>query len=239
MFSLQVSVLLMTKQTKNLLNWPLKGRLFPPPHPSSQDGVVCVKRSIWFPEPLGSLWLRWDVLRSAVCWDTSASEMDFSSWCLAGTHCWWPRTSPLWLAVRSSIPHPPLVHWSSQNRGSREGIGRKKPSVAFSAGHFAMMKAGSATFPCFSPVKGSTDFQCSRIQTDLLIFNSLLPVSRSLLKVAGCGSKGILSPFLTYFPFRDSLQHWDICSFSCRGNFPWMLICALLCSSSPPPSSDL
>lgn len=234
-------------KNKNSFNLTIKRKAFFPPHPSSQDGAVCVSRSIWFPEPLGSLWLRWDVLQSAICWDASTGQTDFSGlvflWCLAGTHCWWPWSSPLWPVVRSlhstcsrTRRLGPLVfsEW-----GEWRGNGEE---AAFSAGHFDMMKEGSATFSGSFQVEGSIDFQCSRIQTDLLIFNSPLPVSRSHVMVTGCRSEAVLSPFLTYFSFSDSPQHWDICSFSCRGNSPRVLICALLhnlCSTIAAPGSEL
>lgn len=61
---------------------------------------------------------------------------------------------------------------------------------------------GSATFSGFSQVEGNID---CRIQRDLLIFNSPLPVSRSHRAVTGCGSENVLSPFWTKFPSSDSL----------------------------------
>lgn len=84
--------------------------------------------------------------------------------------------------------------------------------------------------PRLFQVNRSIDFQCSWIQSNLLIYHFSL-VSRSHLKVAGCESGGILPPFLTFFSFSDSLQDWETCFFSWGGNSLWPMLCSdLFCS---------
>lgn len=142
-FSFQVSFLPMTQQTnKKSFNLTTERKIFFLPHPSSQGGVVCVERSIWFLYPLGFLWLRWDVLQCAVCWESSVSETDFSDLVFDGVGL--VPTADGHEACLPSILHPPapgpLVHLSSQNGNGGEQMGKKKLSAAFSAGHLAMTK---------------------------------------------------------------------------------------------------
>ena len=76
--------------------------------------------------------------------------------------------------------------------------------------------------PGFSQVTGSINFQCSSIQTNLLIFCFSLSLSRSHLKGVGWRREDIPSAFWTLFPFNDSLPPlptmlWElpICSELC------------------------
>ena len=93
--------------------------------------------------------------------------------------------------------------------------------------HFAMTEILQS--PGFSQVTGSINFQCSSIQTNLLIFCVSLSLSRSHLKRVGCRREDIPSAFLTSFPFNDSLQFWQIC-FPPPQTMLWELpICSELC----------
>lgn len=87
------------------------------------------------------------------------------------------------------------------------------PLLQRHSGHFAMTKGlhPPQAFP------SKQEYRLSMFLNSIKSINISL-VSRSHLKVAGCESGGILSPFLTFFPFSDSLQDWETCFFSWGGN---------------------
>lgn len=127
----------------------------------------------------------------------------------------WAR-HPLLMAVKLAVPAlcilQRLALWSTRplRTGWRRANGEGEAFGCFLC-WTSCHDEGSATFPGCSQVKGNID---RWIQTDLLVFTSPLLVSRSHRTVTGCRSENVLAPFRTYFSSNDSLQSWDICSFS-------------------------
>lgn len=125
-FSLQASFLPMAQQrNKNSFNLTIKRKFFFFSLLSSQDGVVCVKRRLWFLYLLGSLrlLLRCPVI-CPVSWESSATTLISPAWVFIASG--WPHTvgdhgPAMCLVMRSPCSTSSL--WSTGPPGSWRGNG--------------------------------------------------------------------------------------------------------------------